>query len=97
MTGVVYGMPDKAVWNIKYDTPIFKILSFSKGTLYIINAIKDKVLPHLKDENRLLNTNIPEIIIKAAGQKEDQYVKPTIRDIQYGTIPNAEENKTKGG
>ena len=97
LTGIVYGMPDRAVWNIKYDIPIVKILSFSKGPLDIMNAIKDKLLPHLKDGNRLLNTNIPESIIKAAGLKEDQYVKPAIRDIQYGTIPNAEENKTKRG
>ncbi|WP_286732636.1 MULTISPECIES: hypothetical protein [Sphingobacterium] len=97
LRGIVYGMSDRAVWNIKYDTPIVKILSFSKGLLDIMNAIKDKVLPHLKDGNRLLNTNIPESIIKSAGLKEDQYVKPTVRDIRYGTISSVEENNNKRG
>jgi antitoxin component of MazEF toxin-antitoxin module len=45
-----------------------------------MNVIKNRVLDQLKNGNRLLNTNIPESIVKAAGLKEDQYVKPTVRN-----------------
>lgn len=39
---------------------------------------------------KILNTNIPESILKMAGLSNEQYVKPAVADIQK-TIARAEE------
>ena len=97
LKGIVYGVPNQSFWAITYIVPLVNVLAHPKGPLTVLQTIKDKVLPKLKDGNKLLNTNIPESIIKAAGLKEDQYVKPTIQNIRYGTIPDIDENENNRG
>lgn len=97
LKGIVYGVPNQSFGAITYAMPLVNVLAHSKGPQTVLQAIKDKILPKLKDGNKLLNTNIPESIIKAAGLKEEKYVKPTIQNIRYGTIPDVDENKNNRG
>ncbi|MEN5196936.1 hypothetical protein [Sphingobacterium faecium] len=97
LKGVVYGIPNRSFGAIVYSMPLVQILAHSKGPQIVLQTITDKIIPKLKEGNKLLNTNIPESIIKAAGLKEEQYVKPTIRDIRYGTIPDVNESKNNRG
>lgn len=97
LNSIVYGIPNRAVWSIAYKLPLVNVLAHPKGPQSVLQTIKDSILPKLKDGNKLLNTNIPESIIKAAGLKEEQYVKPTIQNIRYGTIPKVDDDNNKRG
>lgn len=97
LKGIVYGVPDQSFGAITFNIPLVKVLAHPKGPQTVLQTITDKILPKLKDGNILLNTNIPESIIKAAGLKEEQYVKPTIQNIRYGTIPDVDDNKNNRG
>ncbi|MGE8422141.1 MAG: hypothetical protein ACN6PI_04895 [Sphingobacterium siyangense] len=93
LKGIVYGIPDQFYSGFVYAVPMVKLLAFPKGPEIVLKDLTEKVLPYLNDGLKLLNTNIPESIIKAAGLKKDQYLEPTIRDIRYGNIPYIEEDK----
>ncbi|OJZ06431.1 MAG: hypothetical protein BGP15_04075 [Sphingobacterium sp. 40-24] len=97
LKGIVYGVPDQSYGSITFNLPLVNVLAHPKGPQTVLQTIKDKILPKLNDGNKLLNTNIPESIIKAAGLKEEQYVKPTIQNIRYGTIPDVDDNNNKRG
>lgn len=97
LKGIVYGVPNQSFGAITFNLPLVQVLAHPKGPQTVLQTITDKILPKLKDGNKLLNTNIPESIIKAAGLKEEQYVKPTIPNIRYGTIPDVDENKNNRG
>ncbi|WP_185212298.1 hypothetical protein [Sphingobacterium mizutaii] len=97
LKGIVYGVPDQSYGAITFNLPIVNVLAHPKGPQTVLQTIKDKILPKLKEGNKLLNTNIPESIIKSAGLKEEQYVKPTIQNIRYGTITDVDNNKNNRG
>lgn len=97
LKGLVFGIPDHSFQGFLYPIPIRQILAQPKGPATILGDLITKVLPLLTDDNKLLNTNIPESILKAAGLKEELYVTPTIRNIRYGTIPYMEDNKNQTG
>ncbi|MGB3108307.1 hypothetical protein [Sphingobacterium siyangense] len=97
LKGIVYGIPDQSYSGFIYAVPMIKLLAFSQGPEIVLKDLTEKVLPSLKEGQKLLNTNIPESIIKAAGFKEDQYVAPTVRNIRYGTIPYIEDDKNNRG
>lgn len=97
LKGLVYGIPDQSYAGIIYKIPLVRVLATPLGPQIVLRDLKEKILPSLRDGNKLLNTNIPESIIKAAGLQADQYVKPIIRDIRYGTIPHQDEDKIDRG
>ncbi|MCT1525657.1 hypothetical protein [Sphingobacterium hotanense] len=97
LKGIVYGVPNQSFGAISFNLPLGQVLAHPKGPQTVVQTITDKILPKLTDGNKLLNTNIPESITKAAGLKEEQYVKPTIQNIRYGTIPDIDENKNNRG
>lgn len=78
LKGVVYGVPDQSFSAVVYSMPIVQVLAHPKGPQTVLKTITDKILPKLKDGYIILNTNISESILKAAGLKEGQYVKPFI-------------------
>lgn len=97
LKGIVFGISNQSFGAITFNLPLVNVLAHPKGPQTVLQTIKDNILPKLKDGNKLLNTNIPESIIKAAGLKEEQYVKPTIQNIRYGTIPDVEDKENKRG
>lgn len=97
LKGIVYGIPDQCYSGYIYAVPMIKLLALSQGPEIVLKDLTEKVLPSLKEGEKLLNTNIPESIIKAAGFKEDQYITPTVRNIRYGTIPYIEDEKNNRG
>ncbi|OOG19659.1 hypothetical protein BWD42_07030 [Sphingobacterium sp. CZ-UAM] len=97
LKGIVYGIPDKSYSGFVYIMPMIKLLAHPNGPEIVLRDLTEKVLPSLKQGQKLLNTNIPESIIKAAGFREGQYVTPTVRNIRYGTIPYIEDDKNNRG
>lgn len=69
LNGIVYGEPNRLFNSLSYSIPLVQVLAHPKDPQTILKIITDEVLPKLNDGNKLLNTNIPESIIKAAGLK----------------------------
>lgn len=80
--GIMYGIPDKSFGGIVYKVPLETLLKSPKGTDTLKATIIRDVLPELKGDIIVLNTNIPGDILKAAGLKEGQYVKPATETKQ---------------
>ena len=77
MDSIVVGIPDqKVIAAYKYKISILQILCKPKGEETIAEALKKQIIPLLKDGNILLNKNIPEHILKAAGMTKGQYIDP---------------------
>lgn len=95
LDGLVFGIPDQSFRGFVYPIPMIQLLARPKGPEIVLKDLTEKVLPLLTDGNKLLNTNIPESIIKTAGLNEQQYVKPLVRNIRYGMIPYIEEDNNR--
>jgi len=87
--GIVFGKPNDNAWIVQtFSVPLKDVLTHPKGAEIISNSIAKSIFKELKDGVRILNTNIPESILKRAGLFPEQYVKPLVRDIvQQGTKP----------
>lgn len=73
---LVFGLPE-GDWSLilKFGVPLADLLRTAGGQKAIIQAIGD-VAGELKNGRKLLNTNIPEKILREAGLIEDQYMPP---------------------
>lgn len=76
LTGIVIGTPDECYSVLPSNRPLKVILESQDGPATMGRLLEQYVLPKLKDGKILLNTNIPEDLLKAANLKADQYVKP---------------------
>jgi hypothetical protein len=76
INGIVYGLPNESVSIVAFKIPLSQLLALPVGPDSIKNAIIKSVLPDLKPGEKIINTNIPEHILKDAGLKEDQYMEP---------------------
>lgn len=77
INGIVYGLPnDSSVSIVAFKIPLSQLLTLPVGPDSITNAIIKNVLPDIKPGEIILNTNIPEQILKDAGLKEGQYMAP---------------------
>lgn len=99
--GIVFGKPNDNSWNVQtYGVPLQQVLSHPKGPESVTNTIAKNIFKELKDGVKILNTNIPESILKNAGLFADQYVKPLVQDIGQHGINSAEntndQNKSQG-
>jgi len=73
--GIMYGIPGESFQGIGYKSTIQELLATEKGVELIKNTIAKDILKDLKNGNIVLNTNIPEAILRDAGVAKDQYVK----------------------
>jgi hypothetical protein len=72
---IVIGEPFKYTRTVPTKAPISLLAQTTKGQELLSDIITRQVLPGLSANEKLLNTNIAEDILKAAGLKQDQYVK----------------------
>lgn len=77
-TGIVVGIPgdNTSLSYLDLKAPIDKILTLPGGPERIKVCIIMEILPALKDGLKIINTNIPEDILKDSGLKEGQYLPP---------------------
>ncbi|KAA8476832.1 hypothetical protein F1649_19335 [Arcticibacter tournemirensis] len=66
-------------------------MSHPKGAEIISNSIAKNIFKELKDGVKVLNTNIPESILKRAGLFQEQYVKPLVQDIGQQGMKSGED------
>ncbi|MFD2964392.1 MULTISPECIES: hypothetical protein [Olivibacter] len=99
--GIVFGKPNDNSWIVQtFSVPLKDVLSHPKGAEIVSNSIAKNIFKELKDGVKILNTNIPESILKRAGLFHEQYVKPLVQDIgQQGMKPSSdseEQNNSRG-
>lgn len=66
----MFDVPNQSFGSIVYSVPMVQVLANPKGIQTVLKTIADKIVPKLKDGNIILNTNIPESILKAAVLKD---------------------------
>ncbi|MNL11812.1 hypothetical protein D3C87_1326620 [compost metagenome] len=53
--------------------PIEALIATPKGKEYLLHTLR-AIVPQMKEQEKIINTNIPEQILKEAGLREDQYM-----------------------
>jgi len=74
--GLVFGNIKKEIHTIDFGMDMSEVLSIAKGHEVLKGKLQRQVIPELKGEQKLLNTNIPEHLLLEAGLKPGQYVLP---------------------
>jgi len=74
---IVFGIPDQSFSKLRLKFPVDLILAHPNGRNILTDIIAKKVMPELKEDELILNTNIPEKILQGAGLTPKQYVKPS--------------------
>ncbi len=72
---IVIGIPDPLFRTLRLKFPIDLLLVHPKGEAVLTNIIKEKVIPNLSENEKVLNANIPEKVLKDAGLSENQYIQ----------------------
>lgn len=88
---IVIGIPDQSFKTLKLRYSIDLLLSHPKGPGLLKDFIGNKVLPALEKNERVLNSNIPEQLLKDAGLKKGQYLSEEER------INTSKKTKLKKG
>lgn len=73
---IAFGIPDQSYTKLRLKFPVDMILAHPNGKNILTDILIRRVKPELKEGELILNTNIPESVLKNAGLKPEQYVKP---------------------
>ncbi len=92
--GFVFGKPDESYEAITFKVPLQTIMSPPNQPEVMVNLLKKHLIPELKDGNILLNTNIPESILKQAGLSKEQYTPCKSQEVKASQRQT--RNKGKG-
>jgi len=74
-TAILFGIPGKTFRVLKYRTPIACMIRFNKGVERLRLDIHKLVMPLLQENEKILNTNIPERIVKKLGVEDGKWVE----------------------
>jgi len=73
---IVVGIPDQSFKTLGLKFPVDMLLIHPKGPDILKDILIKRVAPNLKDGEIIMNTNIPEKILREAGLNEKQYAAP---------------------
>jgi len=89
--GIVFGIPDKSYQLLGLKYPVDVMLANPAAHQALVKILAERIAPELTEGKIILNTNIPEKVLKEAGLKEDQYVKPV--EQQKAAAPRKKRGK----
>lgn len=81
---ILFGIRDKHYEGVRFKKPIIEILQSDKGTQLIKDTIRDKILPKLKEGETILNTNLPEELLRTERKKTNNPLSSNRDDIEKG-------------
>ena len=88
--GILIGIPDQSyVIAVTCRIPVSVLLSKQDGQQAMAEIISRFAIPQLQEGQKVLNTNIPEKVLKKAGLSPGQYVS-------FGKKPAEKPQKKKG-
>lgn len=79
---ILFGIPDKQYEGLRFKRPIAEILQFERGVQILKDTIRDKILPKLKEGETILNTNLPEELLKIERKKIIKPLTPKSDNIE---------------
>jgi hypothetical protein len=88
---LVFGVPDTSYKALGLKFPIDMLLVHPNGKDILKDILQKRIIPELKPGEVLLNTNIPETILKDAGLNSEQY----IAQKKDERLTNQKKNKGK--
>lgn len=91
---IVIGILDQSFRTLRLKSPIDLFLIHPQGEPILADLIKEKVIPNMKENEKILNTNIPEKVLKKAGLSANQYILPKT-EIQKNVSQKTSHNKGK--
>jgi len=89
--GIVFGIPDASYQLLGLKFPVDLMLVNPTAHHALVRILAERIVPELTEGKIILNTNIPEKVLKEAGLKEDQYIKPV--EQQKVTAPRKKRGK----
>lgn len=78
-TGIVFGVPGRTFRVMRYPHPIAGMIQVERGLERLRLDIHGKVMPLLKDGEKILNTNVPQSIIRLLEVPVGKWVGQTDR------------------
>ncbi|MBK1439863.1 hypothetical protein JHJ32_07705 [Parapedobacter sp. ISTM3] len=92
---IVFGAdPDESYGSVKLVNPVEALCSDENGRMLLTSCLAEINSRFMQEGERILNSNIPGAILKAAGLQERQYVKPAIAEAKPRT-PKRRSGKWK--
>lgn len=82
---IVIGERGRHVITYPMKSPIQFLLQ-GEGKDSIIEVLKNKVIPELKGNEQILNTNLPDALLQEAGLQTIKEVKPEISEQEKKSI-----------
>ncbi len=71
--GVIFGVPDQSYRCLKLPVPVSVYLTSPSCQDILANLLRDRVLPQMRKEDTILNTNIPSQIYSKAGLDKSRF------------------------
>lgn len=81
---IVYGIPGKYYYRCQMPLPIKDMLAEPKGKAALSEAIEKLLLPKLKDDEKILNTNLPDDMIPAERKRIPTTLTPLSSNHKKG-------------
>lgn len=76
--GILFGVPGKMSLVMRYAVTIESLIRTKKGVEQLRRDIRTKILPLLRENQKILNTNIPWEIVKQLEVPAGKWVEETI-------------------
>jgi hypothetical protein len=74
-SAVVYGKIDGLIRYLTLDRPVQEMIGHPEQRQKLVSLIRNEVLPQLRKDDRILNTNIPFALYQKAGLTFNQFAQ----------------------
>ena len=74
-TAILFGIPDKTYKVLRYNRPIDSMIRYGMGVERLRQDIHKLVIPLMGEQDRILNTNIPNEVIRKLGIEHGKWVR----------------------
>lgn len=92
--GIIFGLPDKEFAGNKFSSSIEDILKQPNGQDVLLKSINKNILPHLRDGDLILNTNLPKELMDKVGLQH--FHIPSAKQEQKPATKPAPKQKRQG-
>jgi hypothetical protein len=93
--GILVGIPDKEYRAWSFKVPLAMVLQSPAGIKSVRKLIQEKIIPNMKEEEKFLNTNIPQSMYQAVGIDPNRIVERQKLDDQKKAQPDQSEDRSQ--
>lgn len=93
--GILFGLPGTGYSKLSFKVPLTTVLAGEAGAKLLQSLLHDKVLPQLRDGEKILNTNLPIEVLAKLNVPDDKIVRPTAKEERRRGKMGKEKDKQK--